>query len=314
MAVRKQNWVHANDIRACRIAALPARIWRVPLLFTLRSIKSSHERYGKHWHRATGHCQGLIALSEELGAEATKRIGIPDSKITVISSIVDIDEFSPAGEAAKRSTRYALGISGGEFAIGVVGVVRETKGQLSLIEQALPALCDLVPAAKVYLIGDFDPKTDAYSARCQDAVDEVGLSDRVIFCGHTEQVSDWYKALDLLLVPSQREGLARCMIEAMACGVPVVSFDVCSAREMLDETGAGVVVRQGDYTTLVDAVSRIAFDCEAREIMGDGGRKVAERCFSEQGIVEAYRELYGQMMEPRRAKGSLSDQIQGDSY
>lgn len=305
--------VHANDIRACRIVAFPARILKAPLLFTLRDTKPSHESYGRHWYRATKYCHAVITLSEELGTEAAKRIGIPNHKITAINSIVDTDQFKPVSIEDRRIIRSAFGTNDDEFTIGVVGVIRQKKGQLALIERALPALCDRVPTAKVYLIGDFKPEADDYSAKCRDAVDRLGLADRVSFCGHTTQIADWYKALDLVLITSQYEGLVRCMIEAMASGVPVVSLDVCSAREMLEGTGSGVVVQQGDYAGLVNAVTSLASDHETREMMGSEGRKVAERCFSEQRIADAYRELYANVFGTPNAKTSASNQAKGDA-
>lgn len=304
--------VHANDIRACRIAALPARIQRVPLLFTLRGTKPAHESYGKHWYRATKQCQGVITLSEELSDEAAKRLGISNDKISVINSIVDVDKFAPIGERDKRAKRNVLGINDRVFAIGVVGVIRDIKGQLALIEQTLPALCERLPDARVYLIGDFEPESDTYSAKCRDAAERLSLSDRVVFCGHTAEIAAWYRALDVVLVPSLYEGLARCMIEAMACGVPVVSFDVCSAREMLEETGAGIVIPQGDYAGLTDAMVRLAGDRSARRVMADAGRKVAERSFSEQRIAEDYRQLYEDVAGHAGGKTSGIDHVKGE--
>lgn len=295
MLRNRPDCVHANDIRACRIAALPARLLRIPLLFTVRDSKSPHEWYGGHWHRATKHCKRVITLSKEMAAEVSDRIGVPKNLIVAINSIVDTHKFAPVRASDRRVRRRALNIGDGEFAIGVVGVIREKKGQLALIENTLPELFARITNAKVYFLGDFEPDRDAYAAKSRDAVESLGLAERVIFYGHSTEIVDWYKALDMVLVPSQYEGLARCMIEAMASGVPVVSFDVCSAREMLEDTGAGLVVPQGDYESLIGAIEQLAMEKEQQEAMAVAGRSAAERYFAPERIATEYLALYEEL-------------------
>ena len=89
----------------------------------------------------------------------------------------------------------------------------------------------------------------------------------------------------------------RGMIEAMACARPVVSFDVCSAREVLEEEsdGAGTVVRHGDYDAMADALVRYATDRDAQAAAGRAGSSAARRLFDPEQVVErcesAYRRL-----------------------
>src|SRR5262249_36018612 len=133
------------------------------------------------------------------------------------------------------------------FAIGVVAAFEPRKAQLDFLKEAAPRLRKLLPQSRVFFVGDFAPETNDYARRCLAETEEAGLGEAVTFAGYQSEVNQWYRALDLVVVASRNEGLARCMIESLACGTPVVSFDVCSAREILEEGECGAVVPGGDY-------------------------------------------------------------------
>jgi glycosyltransferase involved in cell wall biosynthesis len=164
------------------------------------------------------------------------------------------------------------------------------KNQLALIEQ-LPALFDQTPQAHLHFVGDFDPQRDSYARRCEAAVNSGGLAERVTFHGYSTRIGDWYRAADCVLLASRREGLARCMIEALACGTPVVSFDVTSAHEILDRCGPQLVAPQGDYARLFAALGRLAEDPDARAKIGRTGAELARRRFSAEAATTQFAQL-----------------------
>jgi glycosyltransferase involved in cell wall biosynthesis len=86
------------------------------------------------------------------------------------------------------------------------------------------------------------------------------------------------------------------MIEGMATGVPVVSFDVCSAAEMLTATGAGIVVPQGDHIGLAGALAELAQSPDRRAAMGGRGRAAAEQRFDPLAVAARYRQLYAEVL------------------
>lgn len=116
--------------------------------------------------------------------------------------------------------------------------------------------------------------------------------------GYSSHVRDWYVAADVVVVPTRKEGLARCMIESLACATPVISFDVCSAREILENNGCGLVSRQGDYEQLVAEMSALLRSAEARVTLGGRGVEVAHRLFSRSAADVAYRQLLKRIVNP----------------
>ncbi|MCC5974539.1 MAG: glycosyltransferase family 4 protein [Rubellimicrobium sp.] len=289
--------LHGNDIRGVQILAPLARFSRKPLAFTLRDTKPVGERYGPHWHRVARRLDALVTLSDDMMTRVGDRLPVPAARRHTISSIVDLQSFRPARD--RSILRSRLGIGAGELALGIVAGVFDKKCQLEVIRDVMPTLVDL--PARLHLIGDFTPDTEPYARACLEAA--AGSGDRVVFHGFRRDVADWLAALDVVLVASVREGLARCMIEAMSCGTPVVSVDVSSAREVLEPTGAGLVVPAGDWAAMAGAIRRLAGDPAMRREMGLVGRKAAEERFSVLQVKEDWRSLY-MRLSTLRLKGN----------
>jgi glycosyltransferase involved in cell wall biosynthesis len=153
----------------------------------------------------------------------------------------------------------------------------------------------LPPRSCLYFVGDFRPDRDEYSRACLAESQSSGLEGRLRFVGYSPDVADWYRALDVVLVCSREEGLARCMIEGIACGTAVVSFDVCSAREILEAGPCGVVVRQGDFDGLLAAVNAMLTDERKRRSLGAAGAMLARQLFAPEVVAQAYRQLYQEL-------------------
>lgn len=285
--------LHGNDIRGVQALLPAARLWRAPLALTLRDTKPGDERYGAHWHRVARRLDALITLSDDMARRVGDRLPVPAARRHTINSIVDLDTFRPPDPDHRAALRARLGIGAGECAIGMIAGVFDKKRQLEVIRDVLPQLAGL--PLRLHLVGDFQPETEPYARACADMVAEQGLEDRVVFHGFRSDVADWLAALDIALVASRREGLARCMIEAMACGTPVVSVDVCSAREMLEPTGAGIVVGPDDWAGLTAALRALCTDPDRCAAMGRAGREAALARFSTQRVAEGWRDLYARL-------------------
>jgi glycosyltransferase involved in cell wall biosynthesis len=171
------------------------------------------------------------------------------------------------------------------------------KKQRSFIENSLPELVEDNPGAQVAFVGDFNPGQNPHAAECQQAVEELGLADHVHFAGYRSDVERWYQAADITVLASEKEGLARSMIESIACGTPVISFDVASAREILEEHECGVVVPQRDYDGLSQAISKLWADQQRRNTMGENGASAAQKLFDPDRIVEEYEALYKEVVQ-----------------
>lgn len=293
--------VHCNDIFALWHTGFGARLAGAKVVFNVRNIKPVGVRYGWRWRVARALSNRQLVLSREMQSRLALRLGVNDARagerregIEFIYSAVDTRRFHPVKGEERARLRERLKIAAGCFAIGYVGAFEPRKGQLEFIREAGPRLKERLPQeqARVYFVGDFDADENEYARECLCAVKELGLEETFSFIGYTSEVANWYRAADLCVVASRNEGLARSMIEALACATPVVSFDVCSAREILEERGCGLVVEEGDYEELVKQVAALAHHRERLEQFGSLGAQAARELFDPQEVVARYEQLY----------------------
>jgi glycosyltransferase involved in cell wall biosynthesis len=265
--------VHCNDPAAFWHTALGAKLAGAAVVFNIRDTKAADESYGRKWALAGWLSDRLLVLSGEMrqsllaALPAARRLA---PKLEVIYSIVDTQILAPLPPAERQIRRQRLGIPPDTFAIAYIATFNPKKAQLALIEAGLSQLRQQLTQAHLYCVGDCDPDND-YANQCRAAVERLGLNTFVTFVGYTPQVADWYHAADLVIVASRKEGLARCMIESLACGTPVVSFSVCSAAEILTGFECGRVVPAGDYPALVQAITALASQPPQRQRLAANG-------------------------------------------
>lgn len=293
---RRLMAVHCNDPAPFWHVAIGARLAGVPLLWNLRDTKSDVEGLNvARYRRRFRWCARALVLSREMREFYARalllRNGRAHPPIDFIYSVVDSARMYPLPPEERLALRSELGIAEGTFAIGFIATFNDKKNQLGYLREAVPTLAARYPSAKTFFIGDFEPKTNPYALGCLATAAALRIENRVRFAGFCLDVQRWYQACDVVVVPTRKEGLARCMIEALACGTPVVSFDVASAREILETHGCGRVVAQGDYAGLCGALAGLAENPALRVELSAAGVDLASRLFSAGVCLDQYRRL-----------------------
>lgn len=289
--------VHCNDISAFWHAGPGAKAAGARVVFSVRSIFPDDVPYGPKWRLIHHVADRIVCLSQEMRDVVLERFPpqagfLPAAPIDVIYTGLDLERLRPPTEDERREARTRLGIAQDTFAIGQIAKVWPIKNQLAFLEKAAVPLLQAVPRAHVYFVGDFHPERDAYAGACSEAVDRLGIADRIHFVGFVGDPGDWYRALDVTFLVSVYEGLARAMIESIAHGVPMVAFDVTSMREVLDIGGAGATVAKGDFEALVRELEKLHREPEALRRRSVRARALAERRMNARFSAEAYRSLY----------------------
>ena len=127
---------------------------------------------------------------------------------------------------------------------------------------------------------------------------ELGLDDRVHFRGFVSDVPDRLRALDVLVCPSHVEPFGRCLIEAMACGLPIVATAVDGTLDLLEADKTGWLVKPGDPA----ALSRAMADClqhdSLRRKYALAAQNVARTRFSWESVVDRYEQLLTSLLSP----------------
>jgi glycosyltransferase involved in cell wall biosynthesis len=273
--------VHANDPLSFQLALSAVRRSRgTRIALNLRdTIDPGRRRPWFKFRLIFDLADHVFYLSNDM-AERWRQVAPNATKsFSVTYSIVDPSRFAPV-PVEKSGSPVVL----------VPGVFWPKKGQLEFIREVAPVLAG--KGIETWFAGDFDPESNDYAAACAAAAKPY--ADRVKFLGFRSDLPDLIGKSSVVAVPSRHEGLMRGMIEAMSCGRPVVSLDVCSAREMLEEKsgGAGAVLAQGDYSGMAEALIHYALDPEAQAAAGYAGSAAARTLFDPDQVVERYEQIY----------------------
>jgi glycosyltransferase involved in cell wall biosynthesis len=286
--------IHANDPAAFQLT-LPAVKLRkgVKIALNLRDTIDPQRRPPRSRYRFLfGMADHVFYLSEDM-AERWADIA-PNAKraCSVTYSVVDPATYAATPPWSGDGPPVAL----------ISGLVCAKKGQLEFIRQVSPKLA--AEGIETWLAGDFDPARNSYMAACAAAAAPLG--DSVQFLGYRSDVADLMRRASVVAVASRYEGLVRAMIEAMSCARPVVSFDVCSAHEVLEREsgGAGVVVRAGDFAAMAAAIIHYCRDPVRAASAGEKGRVTARRLFARDAVVERYERVYDMLAAGAAATAS----------
>lgn len=286
--------VHFNDSDAVSFGALGARLSGARVVVALRGTTGIHRW---RWFLVAHLADVVVTLTEDMRhryeqALAQRRFARrPRARILTIPSIV----VTQPSQESREDIRHRLGIPEAAFAVGMVGALVPLKRTADVIRVLGRALEMAGDEARLYVIGDHDATHNPYAGRCAEERARLPDPSRVRFTGHVDSMGDWYRALDLVVVASDDEGLARAMIEALAHGTPVVSTDVCSAREVLEQGGAGRVVPVGDFDALAREVLALAADDVGRRKLGEAGAALVRERYSAEAVGEAYDSLYEEL-------------------
>ena len=193
--------------------------------------------------RAIAGAAALIAVSAAIKNELVA-LGAPDDKVTVLRNGVDLNQFRPVDRAAARA---ALGLT--RPTLLSVGHLIERKGHHRVIE-AMTRL----PEFELLIVGE-GPEHDRLAA----LIERLGLAEGVRLLGarpHVELPS-LYGAADILVLASTREGWANVLLEAMACGTPVVASNIWGNPEVVRDAAAGVIADDNTPEGIAAAVQRL---------------------------------------------------------
>jgi glycosyltransferase involved in cell wall biosynthesis len=234
-------------------ATLVARQEGLPCTITLRGTETRHARDPALRRRlvaALRSASRVFSVSASLKRLATE-VGLPEAAVLVVGNGVDSQRFRPMPRAEARS---ALGLDEQAQVLVTVGGLVERKGYHRVIA-CLPGLLAEFPNLHYLCVGSAGPEGD-FSAVLEAQVAQLGLGSRVRFLGAMppEAVRGVVAAADVSVLATRNEGWANVLLEAMACGVPVVATDVGGNAEVICREDLGTIVPFDDPAALLQAL------------------------------------------------------------
>jgi len=237
----------------------------VPLIFWMHDAASGH--HWLEWWAALTQPQ-LVLCNTRYTASTLNRLyaNVPAQVIAYPVAL------APAGITAKKAeaVRRELDTSPGATVIIQASRMEAWKGH-ELHLQALGKLRDLSMWASWFAGGAQRPAERRYLAKLRQIAADLGIAERVRFLGHRSDVPLLLRAADIYCQPNQRpEPFGIAFIEAFAAGLPVVSVDLGSAREIIDES-CGALVPAGDANALAEALRQLITNPRERSRLGSAG-------------------------------------------
>jgi glycosyltransferase involved in cell wall biosynthesis len=238
--------------------------------------------------------------------EFMRRMVYPWADCVVVQSAHALTYFPPQVQAKGRviPNPVVLPPSGPEAARGprrrvvTLGRLSKVKGHDMLID-AFAAVAGAFPDWDLAIVGEGPERKSL-----ERAIRTRGLKDRVQLPGATEQVGDCLRAADLFVLPSRAEGFPNALAEAMACGLPVVSFDCHSGPSELIRDGVdGLLVPPADVTGLARAMARLMGSAPERAALGAAATDVLAR-FSEVRVMEQWESAIQSAMQANGRRAS----------
>jgi glycosyltransferase involved in cell wall biosynthesis len=245
-------------------ASLLGRWLRLPVCITLRGTEVPLARDPRRRRRmieALERATRVFAVSESLKRHAVD-MGIDAEKIMVVTNGVDTATFH---RLEQKQARQTLGLRGDAPVLVSVGALVERKG-FHRVLQCLPELRKRFRDLRYLIVGGPGPEGD-WSAELRRRAGDLGLQDCVMFLGTVapEGLKVPLSAADVFVLATRNEGWANVFLEAMACGLPVVTTDVGGNAEVVADERLGRVVPFGDQEELTHAIADALTRCWDRD-------------------------------------------------
>ena len=240
---------------------------------------------------AARRCHAIVSVCDAMTAQALAAgVGRPEQFLTVYSGM-DADAFlNPA--RPRQDVRRELGLADDEVAFATVARLFELKGHDDIVAVAKNVLA-ANPKIRFVWIGD-----GILRDRLIADLERLRIRESFILTGLVapDRIPELLSAVDAVIHPSLREGLARVLPQALLVGRPAISYDIDGAREVvLPETG--VLLRPRDLAGLESAILRLAADPALRASMGQEGRRRFADQFRHETMTRQLRSLYERLLE-----------------
>jgi glycosyltransferase involved in cell wall biosynthesis len=300
IGIRKPDVVEFSTPKAGLLGTVAASLRRVPRrVYQLRGLRCETAIGFKRKlllaaERLASACAHVVLCnSQSLRAKALALRVAPEDKLLVLgegsTSGVDITRYSPG----PSTIREKLGIPRIAPVIGFVGRLTRDKGIPELI-RAFDSILSVQPCARLLLVGWFDAADDALSHDLRDRIERHHAIDCTGFVSDTVP---YYRAMDLLVLPTWREGFPNVVLEAAATGLPVITTQCTGACDSIVPEITGLLIPPGYPEAISKAVMELLDDPERRLCMGRAARAWAIEHYLQSQVLGLASSFYHALVE-----------------
>jgi glycosyltransferase involved in cell wall biosynthesis len=296
----KFDVVHTHTPKAGLIGPIAARLARVPqvvhtvhgLLFHDRMTRSRQTIFWVPEKITATLCHRLLSQSREDMERAVRSRLCSRKKIAYLGNGIDVARFAPLASYDRTEKLRQVGLQASDFVVGSVGRLVKEKGFAELFSAA-EALTARYPQMKFVVIGPRE--TDQDDALDPGYMDDLQRRGVVRFVNWCEDMTQWYGAMDIFVLPSYREGIPRACMEAAAMKLPVVASDIRGCREVVLDGVTGLLVPPRDVPLLMEAIETLHNERNRARQMGEAARQHIVKSFDNKDVCRRLCEFYAQL-------------------
>jgi glycosyltransferase involved in cell wall biosynthesis len=276
--------VHAHDPHGVAMAALALSMStqpkRAPLVASRRVDFRLKGNALSRWKYDQVDC--FICASEAIRRMLVSD-GVAESRTVTVHEGIDLDHVAAAPTATLREE---LWLPHGSPIVGNVAALVAHKGQRHLVEAAALVVRQ-VPDARFVIAGEGDLRP-----ALEHQIKHLGLEKHVMLLGFRSDILSVHKAFDVFVMSSVTEGLGTSLLDAMACGKPIVATTAGGIPEVVQDGKTGFLVPPRDHQAMADAIVRLLKDAGLRRGMGEAGLARANAAFSAERMVQGTLRVY----------------------
>jgi len=286
--IRKEryNIVHTYLFGFHYLAAIPAKIAGVPVVISSRRELATWKKWQHHLLENLGNIftDKMVACSNAVREFSLDTENLTSDKIVTIYNGIDLKQFYPHQKNIRILEE--LGLDEKDKIVGMVANFSSVKDHKTLFK-AIAEVKKTFPQVKCLLIGD-GPLREELKVKSE----ELKVKSNIIFLGRRDDIPELLSIMDVFILTSLSEGFPNVVLEAMACGLPVVATNTGGIPEAVIDEKSGVLVKPRDYQAIADTVVRLLENCGITKDMGKRGREIAENKFKFERMLAEYENLY----------------------
>ncbi len=297
----KPDVVHTHSSKAGIVGRWAADRTKVPaiihtihgLAFTASTSRIVNNVYKILERQAAPLTSKIVCVADAMRDQSlAANIGTREQYVTVHSGMETGPFIHPP--VPRDAMRKQLGIEPHHVVVGTIARLFHLKGHDDLLDLA-PDLCHRFPSLQFLWVGD-----GLLRAAFERRIAEMKLSDRFILTGLVppSRVPELTNAMDIVVHPSRREGLARAIVQGQLARCPVIAYDIDGNREGLIEGETGFALPPFDQRQLGEMLGMLVADGEKRRTMGDAGRAFALSRFDAKVMVDGLEWVYREALAP----------------
>ena len=255
------------------------------------NVATCHGFFKTRWNRRLFPCWGIrtIAISEPVVHHLQNDFRCPADRIALIPNGIDLQRFYVADEELRRATRARYNLQD-EPVVGIIARLSDVKG-IDILIKAMPQVCKAIPTVKLMIMGE--GKEEALLKRL---VEEHGLINTVQFIPEVADMAECLNMFDLFVMPSRQEGLGLSVLEAQACGLPVVASRVGGLVSIISNNETGFLVESENIEELATKIIAVLGDDLLRRKIGRQAHDRVRQEHSAHTMVDRTMQLYKELI------------------